>query len=224
MRSNSTSARLLAGLLLVQLAGFIAPFAMILPMLSADFLATAAAHGAQVRLAIAFLVLNGAVTVAISLLLRARLGAEADGMTLLLVLTSGALFTLQSVDNAHLLTMLSLSERAVAAGGGDDLLRAMGEVVRSTRRWVHYSTLFVIEAWMCILIATLLRTRMVPRALAFFGLLTVFAHFGGVVLPAVLGWPSVMALAPLMGVSEILVALWLVVRGSLPPRSAGLAG
>ena len=213
MTPSSTSARTLAALLLLQLAGLIAPFAMIHPMLPADFLTTAAAHAGQVKLAVVFFVLNCGLTIGISLFLRPLLRAGGESTALLLILASGILFTLQAVDNAHLLSMLSLSERSAGAGGEGELLRAMGETVRSTRRWVHYATLLSIEVWMFTLYTALYRAKLVPRTVALFGLATVVMHFGGVVAPFFLGRPSIMVLAMSMGISQLVLVLWLATVG-----------
>lgn len=213
MIPSSTSARILAALLFVQLAGLIAPFALILPMLPADFLTTAAAHAGQVKLAVVLFILNCALTIAISLFLRPLLRQDGETTALVLLVASVILFTLQAVDNSHLLSMLSLSERFSGSGGQDELIRAMGDTVRSTRRWVHYATLLSIEIWMFTLYAALYRARLVPRALALFGLATVVMHFGGVVAPFFLGRPSVLVLAMSMGVSQLVLVLWLTTKG-----------
>jgi hypothetical protein len=224
MPPSSISARTLGALFLLQLAGLIAPFAMVLPMVPAEYLGSAAAHAGQVRLAVALLVANSALTVALSFFLRRILGPEHEGISLLLVVTSGILFALQSVDNAHLLAMLGLSERFQEAGAARDLLGTAGEVLRSTRRWVHYATLFTIEAWMFTLYTALFRSRIVPRGLALFGVATVLAHFGGTVLPFYLGRSGVTPLAMLMGVSELGLAGWLGTRGYAETRTPAAGG
>ena len=123
------------------------------------------------------------------------------------------MFSLQAIDNAHLLSMLSLSQQYVNDSGHGELLQAMAATVRSTRRWVHYSELFSIELWIGLLYAVLLRFALVPRVLAMAGLATVVLHFGGIVLPFYMGYPSVMPLGMPMGLSHLTLAGWLVTKG-----------
>ena len=63
--------------------------------------------------------------------------------------------------------------------------------VSSSRKWSHYSELSAIDAWILLLYCFLFRFRLVPRALAGFGLLTVALHFTGITLPLLLGLRSV---------------------------------
>ncbi len=92
-----------------------------------------------------------------------------DAMALLLVVVGVIMFSLQAVDNAHVLSMLSLSQQYAEAGGPDELFQTLAAVVGSTRRWAHYSELLVIDAWVFVLYRLLYRFRVV----AAFGLITV---------------------------------------------------
>jgi hypothetical protein len=78
---------------------------------------------------------------------------------------------------------------------------------------VHYSELLVIDAWIFVFYSILYRFALVPRALAAFGLLTVMLHFTGIPLPLFLGFRSVTLMGATMGLSQIAVALWMMVKG-----------
>ena len=212
MTSSTPVARLVGALLTVQLAGLIVPFALLAPLMPAEFLQTAAERSTQLKTAVALLFLNGALTVGISVVLWPILRPRSERGTVLLVAAAVAMFTLQAVDNAHLLTMVSLSRRHLTEGGGE-LLVAMGALVRETRRWLHYTALLGIELWIGTLYGLLLCSGLVPRALALAGLTTVLLHFAGVVLPFWLGRPGVVPLAMAMGVAHLVLAWWLVTRG-----------
>ena len=88
-----------------------------------------------------------------------------------------------------------------------------GRTTGSTRRWTHYSELLVIDAWILVLYSLLYGSRLVPRALAAFGLITVMLHFAGITLPLFLGYSSVTLLGMTMGFSHIALAIWLLVKG-----------
>jgi len=121
--------------------------------------------------------------------------------------------SLQAVDNAHLLSMLSLSQQYAQAGGPDELFQTLAVVVGSTRRWVHFTVLLVIDSWIFLLYSVLYRFALVPRALAVFGLLTVMLHFTGIPLPAFLGYSILTLTGVPMGLSHLALALWLMARG-----------
>jgi hypothetical protein len=220
MTPPNRTARILGGLLLIQLAGLIVPFALLHPMTQPDFLETAAAHSAQVRAAVLLLLWNCGLTIGISVIAWPLFRQHSEPGALLLVATSLIMFTLQAVDNAHLLSMLSLSQQFAAGNSQGELLQAMAAAVGSTRRWVHYSALFSIDAWIFVLYSLLYRFRVVPRAVAVFGLATVILHFSAIVLPTFLGYSSVMPLGVPMAVSHIALVLWLTIKGSSEAPSA----
>lgn len=212
MGSARTTARIAGALLLVQLAGLIVPFILLMPMVPADFVEKAAASSSRVRSAVFLLFGNCALTVGLSILVWSLVRQQAESLALLLVAVSAIMFSLQAVDNAHLLSMLSLSQQYADQGGRTDLVRAMAMTVRSTRRWVHYSELVSIDSWIFIFYCLLYRTRLVPRALSVLGFITVVLHFTGIVLPFFLGQQGVVQLGMAMGLSQVLVALWLLIK------------
>jgi hypothetical protein len=129
------------------------------------------------------------------------------------VAASVIMFAMQAVDNAHILSMLSLSQQYAQAGGSDELFQTLAVVVGSTRRWVHFTELLVIDCWIFLLYSVLYRFVLVPRALAAFGLLTVVLHFSGIPLPAFLGYSIVTLMGVPMGLSHLALGLWLMARG-----------
>src|SRR4051794_23338055 len=104
MDSSTRRARWAAALLLLQLAGLIVPFVLLLPLVPADFLAGAGAKSTQITIAVGLLVLNGLVTIAIAAVLWPVLRGVSEVGAVLLVVASAIMFCLQAVDNAHLLT------------------------------------------------------------------------------------------------------------------------
>ena len=213
MASSRLVGRWVGALLFVQLAGLIVPFVLLHPMVPPGFLDSAAASAVQVKVAVGLLFLNCALTIAIAAMLWPVLRRSSEAAAVLLLAGSVIMFSLQAVDNAHLLSMLSLSQQYVNDSGRGELLQAMAATVRSTRRWVHYAELFSIEVWIGLLYAVLLRFTLVPRVLAIAGLAAVVLHFGGIVLPFYLGYSSVMPLGMPMGLSHLALARWLVTKG-----------
>lgn len=201
--------------MLVQLAGLIVPFVLLLPMTAgpAEVLANAAGVAGQIKLAVFLLYANCALTIGISIAAFPIFRQYSHSLALLLVAVSVIMFSLQAVDNTHVLSMLSLSQQYAQAGGQDALFQALSATVGATRRWAHYAELLVIDAWMFTLYGSLYRFALVPRALAAFGLITVLLHFTGITVPLFVGIGSVTLMGASMALSQLALVVWLVARG-----------
>lgn len=141
MKSAKSVGRIIGMLLLVHLAGLIVPFVLLLPLTRGprDFLANAAGASFQIKVAVFLLFANCAVTIGIAIAALPVFRQYSDAMALLLVAVGVIMFSLQAVDNAHILSMLSLSQQYAQAGGPNELFQTLAAVVGSTRRWAHYS-------------------------------------------------------------------------------------
>ncbi|MBZ5553236.1 MAG: DUF4386 domain-containing protein [Acidobacteriia bacterium] len=223
MRSAKSVGRIIGMLLFVQLAGLIVPFVLLHPLTmgSRYFLANAAASSFQIKVAVFLLFANCALTIGMAIVAYPVFRQYSAQMALLLVAVGVIMFSLQAVDNAHVLSILSLSQQYAQAGGPDELFQTLAMVVGSTRRWAHYSELLVIDCWIFVFYSILYRFAPVPRVLAAFGLITVMLHFTGITLPLFLGYRSVTLMGATMALSHIALALWLIVKGfeeRLPSR------
>jgi hypothetical protein len=215
MRSAKSVGRFIGILLVLQLSGLIVPFVLLHPLTTGprDFLANAAGASLQIRVAVFFLFANCALTIGITVVAWPVFRQHSEAMALWLLAASVIMFALQAVDNVHILSMLSLSQQYAQAGGPNELFQTLAAMVGSTRRWVHFTELLVIDSWIFLLYSVLYRFALVPRALAAFGLLTVMLHFTGIPLPAFLGYSIVTLMGVTMGLSHLALALWLMVRG-----------
>ncbi|OLD71025.1 MAG: hypothetical protein AUI33_08060 [Ignavibacteria bacterium 13_1_40CM_2_61_4] len=219
MKFAKSKGRRIGVLLVVQLAGLIVPFVLLHPLTtgSQDYLANAAAASFQIKLAVLLLFANCALTIGIAIVAWPIFRQYSETMALWLVAASVIMFTLQAVDNAHILSMLSLSLHYAQAGGPDELFQTLAAVVGSARRWAHFTELLVIDCWIFLLFSILYRSAVVPRVLAAFGLLTVMLHFIAIPLRGFMGYSLVTSLGVPMGLSHLGVALWLMVRGFEEP-------
>jgi hypothetical protein len=207
--------------------GLIIPFALVLPIVPPrSFLVQAAEIPTQLRIAVMLLFVGSALTIAISIRALHVLQQYSAAAAYWLVTLAVACFALQSVDNAHLLSMLSLSEAYASAGPADaSLFRASEITVGALRRWSHYSFLLVVGSWMFLLFGLLYRFRLIPRALAALGLLGTLGQMVGVTLRGLLGYsPETRAAMPLAP-AYIAIAVWLMTKGLAErqhPQSAKL--
>jgi len=216
MRSAKSVGRIVGMLLLAHLAaGLTVPFVLLRPLvMPPGFLATAAGNSVQVRAAVLLLFLGSAVSVGIAIAALPVFRRYSSAMALWLLALAVAGFSLQAVDNGALLSMLSLSQEYAKAGAAKaELFQALAVVVGSARRWAHYTFLLVVGSWIFLLYSLLYRFRLVPRALAAFGLLGSVLQITGVTLRGLLGYPPETRLAMPLAPAYVALAVWLMVKG-----------
>ncbi|MGC2236330.1 MAG: DUF4386 domain-containing protein [Pyrinomonadaceae bacterium] len=213
MSSTKNISRITGILLLVQLAGLIAPFAMLHPIVRTDFLETAAGSATQIKAAVLLLLANCALTIGISIIAFPVFRKYNSAIAILLVVLSAVMFALQAVDNAHLMAMLSLSREYVQTTEHSEFLQTLSSIIRAARRWTHYPELLAIDSWICVLYGLLYRYALVPRVISVFGLITVLLHFTAIPLPLLLGYSAMTTLGVPMAVSHITLATWLIFKG-----------
>lgn len=219
MSREPNPGRLVGLLLVAQLAtGLLVPYILLLPLTfgPAAFLEAAAPRESLVRLCVLSLFLGGALSVAISASTWPVARSRAPRWALWMLLLSGANLALQAVENAHWMTMLSVSRAFAEAGpGGADAFAAVGVAVRSAWRWAHYAHILVVVGWLLAVFTTLLRAGLVPRPLAIFGIATCVLHFVGITLPAFAGYqvPQPIVFGMPLGFATLGVAGALFARG-----------
>ncbi len=219
MTSPKRIGRTIGLLVLVQLAlGLIVPYVWLRPLVTppVGFLEAAAGMASQVRLNMLLLFVGGAVPVGISIAAWPTFRERGPGLGLWLLALAVVNVTLQIVENAHWLTMLSVSQAYADASAADaTLLRSIAIVVRVAFRWAHYSHIFVVVAWLFTLYASLLRCALVPRAIAVFGMFTGVLHFVGITLPVFGGFhmplPELFGMP--LGLANLVLAAWLMTKG-----------
>lgn len=215
-RSGKSVGRTIGVLLLLHLAaGLTVPFILLNPFIAPPgFLANGAGIANQVRAAVLLLFVGSAIAIGIASTAWPVFRQYSSAMALWLLALAVASFSLQAVDSAHLLSMLSLSQEYAKAGTDKaDLFQALAVVVGSARKWSHYSFLLVVGSWIFLLCGLLYRFRLVPRALAAFGLVGSLLQIAGVTLRGLWGYPPETLLAMPLAPAYVALALWLIVKG-----------
>jgi hypothetical protein len=220
MLSARGRGRLVGGLTLLQLVGLIVPFVLLLPIVAPPsvWLVDAAASAARIRAGVLLLLVNGAVTIGLSIAAWPAFRRASEALAQCLVVLGALMLGVQIVDNVHVLSMLSLSQAHAAAGAGEDTLRAAALAIGTARRWAHLSELVVIDAWILVFYLNLIRAGALPRLLWAFGLLTVASHFLAIPLPGLLGLGAVAVAGMPMALSHVATAGWLMAKGLGPRR------
>lgn len=217
MRSAKSTGRTVGVLLLLQLAcGLILPFVLWHPLITGApaFLADAATKATQIRAGVFLSFVGAGLTLAIGI--NAFPVLRRHSYTLALWLLAACLIscTLDAIQNATVMSMLSVSEKYVTRSTFDNAtFEGLGMLVASIRRWAHYTQLVGFGAWIFLFYLSLLRTALVPRVLAGLGILGILLQFTGVTLFGFLGYPSVMQMAIPLFPIHIAAGVWLIVKG-----------
>lgn len=220
MKSNT--GRLVGALVLLQLAGLIVPFVLLDPTVKTNYLSVSPALAGTIKTAVFLLFANTAVTLAISLVAFPELRRYSERAPLLLFALSVVWVVMQSVDNAHILSMLSLSVRnADAPTTNADMLNMLAAQVRSTRIWIHYTELLVIDVWMMVFYGTLFLFRLLPRSIGTIGFLAIAIHLFAIPLAMFIGYPNGGYLGASLAVSHLLIGGWLIAKGFPQPNVQG---
>ena len=216
MNESKKAGRLVGVLALLHIfLGLMVPFIILDPIIArGEFLARATNAAGEVRLAVFLLFAGSAFEIAIATTAWPVLRQYSTRMALWLAALGVASFTLQAVDNAHILAMLSLSQQAASAGAAKaEMFQSLALVVGAARKWSHYAFLFVAVIWMLLLFVTLCRFRLVPRWLAILGAVGATMQIIAVSVRGMLGYPPAMRWAVPLGPMYVLLAVWLIVKG-----------
>jgi hypothetical protein len=127
-----------------------------------------------------------------------------------------AAISLAAVENGTVMSLLSLSKAYAASGADPASFEAVRGVVAASRNWAHYSHLVVGGATLLTFYAVLYRFTLVPRVLAAFGLVAVLLQLLTVSRPFFGAQVIFFLLAPL-GLANLAVAVWLLVKGFADP-------
>ena len=124
-----------------------------------------------------------------------------------------------AVEQISVMSMLSLSEAYAKASAAErEPFQLLRIVVASARNWSHYIELIFGGSTIFVLYTILYRFALVPRALAAFGLAAVLLQLIAVAMP-LFGTAVVFPMLAPLGVSQLLLALWLVAKGFRQPAN-----
>jgi multidrug transporter EmrE-like cation transporter len=183
------------------------------------FLANAASHALQVRIAVLLWFAAGAATLCIAIVAMPILRARSERMAMLfLALAVIGLCTL-AVDNVGILTMLSVSQDFAKAGSANGQFEPLWSTIVAVRLAAHFTNILFGGIGMFVLDVMLFRFALVPRALAGAAAATVPFQTAAVML-WLLGYPFRFGLVTPTGVMQLLLVAWLIAKGFEERRDA----
>ncbi len=218
MRSPKSTGRIIGILLLLHLiTGLTAPYIMLHPLNSPlSFNANDAGNAFQVRLSVMLLFVGGAAAMAIAFTAWPVFRQYSYTIALWVLALAVVNFSLQCVENAAWMSMFTLSQDYAKAGAAEiGVYNLVGAAVRSAWKWVHYTHLLIMVSWMFMLFVVLLRSALVPRLLAGFGLLTTLLQITGITLPQFIPYPTppMTGMGLPLGVVYLILSVWLMAKG-----------
>ncbi|NNE98568.1 MAG: DUF4386 domain-containing protein [Pyrinomonadaceae bacterium] len=215
MRSAKRIGQTIGILIFVQLVcGLLVSFVFLSPLTERlGFLENAAGSSLQLSMAVVLWFVAGALSIAIAVTAWPIFSRYSSAMALWFLSLAVASFSLFAVENATVMSMLSLSQAYAAEATPDQaLFKAMGTVVRSAYVWVGNTSALVAEALILLHYWILYRFALVPRALSAFGLVAVLMKIIGIAMPF-FGYGVVMLMVLPMVLGYVALALWLMAKG-----------
>lgn len=222
METARTAGRIVGVLIFVQVVtGVLVNFVLTAPLSgSPGFLLSAAAHSSQIAFSVLLGLGMAALSVGIAVTAFPVIRQYAQGMALWLLALASVSLAVTAVEQISVMSMLSLSEAYAKAGATErETFQGLRIVVASARNWSHYVSLVIAGSTIFVLYSALYRFALVPRALAAFGMAAAALQIIAVAMP-LFGTSIVFLMLAPLGVSQLVLALWLIAKGFHGPANA----
>jgi hypothetical protein len=222
MSSARTAGRLTGVLILIQMVGgAVVNFVLAAPLFgSPGFLVGASAHAGQIALSALCGIAVGAISLAVAVTLFPLARERAGALALWFFALATVGLAAAVIEQINVMSMLSLSEAyAMATAAEQGGFQGLRIVVAASRNWSHFLGLVVSGCTIFVFYLTLYRAALAPRALAAFGMAATSLQIVTVAMP-LFGQPVVFPLLAPLGVSQLLLALWLLAKGFPDPELA----
>jgi hypothetical protein len=215
METARRASRVIGALILAQMVGGVLVNLVLTAPLFGEpgFLLNAAPHSRQIGVSVLLGLTMGAIWVAIAITAFPAFREHSEALALWFVTLAAVNLSLAAVEHMNVMSMLSLSEAYARAGAAErGQFQALRGVVASSRNWAHFIARIFDGGTLFVLYAVLYRFALVPRALAAFGLLAVVLQLTAVAMP-LFGHSVVFPMLAPLGVSQLVLALWLIAKG-----------
>jgi len=219
----SRAGRVIGVLIVIQMiGGFLVNFVLEAPLFGAPgFLPNAAPHSHAIALGALVGLLIEALWVGMAVTAFPVFYERAPARALWLLALAAVILALAVVENASVMSMVTVSEAYAKASAAERAqLETVRVVVSSARNWVHYMARMTDGFAIFVFYAAVYRLRVIPRILGGFGIVAALLQVIAVAMPFFHRDVVFPMLAPL-GLCQLIVAVWLLVKGfRAEPRSA----
>ncbi|MEP2056806.1 MAG: DUF4386 domain-containing protein [Maribacter litoralis] len=182
-------------------------------LFSDDFLTTAAPNANKLITSVLLGSLSGLFSIIISALLFPVFKKYSNTLAVLYLGFSILDFVAISIDNTSVLAMLELSKEYVTnVEVNTSMLETMAPIYSQKHWWSHYLSLLTSCFSVFVLYFAFYRTKLIPKILSGFGMLAVILMFIEL-LTSILGEGISMNMLLPMGLIQLILPLWLLVKG-----------
>lgn len=209
------AAILIGVLILAQMAGAaLVNFFAEAPLFEgAGFLVNAAKHSNQIAIAVFLAIVIEATWVAIAILAFPVVAERSIRSALVLFAVTIVCLAIGVIENAAVMSMLSASQSYSTATASDRAqLETVRVIVASARNWPHFLGRMFDGLAALFFYIVLFRFALVPRAISALGMIAVASMLTGLSMPF-FGHPVIFPLLAPLGLTQLIMALWLIVRG-----------
>ncbi len=219
LQTTIRAGRIIGVLIILQLiGGYVVNFVLEEPLFgSPGFLVNAASHARQLGVGALLGLVVEAFWVGIAVASFSILEVRARPIAIGLMVLAAVVLAAASAECAAVMSMVSVSDAYNnASAAGREQLEAVRVIVASSRNWVHYVARLLDGIIIFIFYAGLYRAALVPRWINGFGFIAVLLMIVGITMPF-FGHDVVFPLLAPLGLSQLIVSVWLVAKGFREP-------
>jgi hypothetical protein len=215
MEAATRAGRIIGVLILLQMVGGgIVNFVLEAPLFGQPgFLESAASHSQQIGLAVVLGLITEALGLGVAVTACPIFFQRARTIALWLGALAVVSLAVTVIENTAVMSMVSVSQAYAAASVVErQQLETVRVLVASARNWPHFVGRMFDGGFIFVFYAALFRLALVPRALAGLGLIAAALLVTGVGMP-LFGHEVVFPLLAPMGLSQLALSLWLLMKG-----------
>jgi hypothetical protein len=224
MEAARRAGRIIGVLIIIQMVGGgLVNFTLEAPLFGAPgFLVNAALHSKQLGLGVFLGLVTEALWVGIAITAFPIFARHTLTMALWFVALAVVVLAVAVVENAAVMSMVSLSEAYTKTSVAErEQIQIVKIVVTSARNWAHYLARIFDGGTIFVFYVVLFRFALVPRALASLGLIAVPLMVTTLAMPF-LGHDVVFPMLAPLGLSQLILAVWLITKGFRDQPSLGV--
>jgi len=184
-------------------------------LFSEDFLITTSENSNQIISSALLSILGGLASIIIATLLLPIFKRHSYYVAFLYLAFCILNFIALMLDNVSVLSMLELSSDYVA-NGDSNTLQTMGNLVYEKHYWTHYMYLLISCFPVFVLYYGFYVSKIVPRVISIFGIFAVILMFIQVLF-SIFGQSISMNMMLPMGLIQLVLPLWLIIKGFSSP-------
>lgn len=182
-------------------------------LFSKDFLTVTSDGSDKIILSTLLAILSGIISITIAAVLFPIFKKHSVSLALLYLAFCILNFIGISIDNFSVLSMMEVSQLYVKnTTGNADILEALGTISYEKHWWTHYFSLLISCFPVFVLYYIMYVTKLIPKIISIVGLIAVVLMFIEILF-SILGHSISMNMLIPIGLIQLILPLWLIVKG-----------